>query len=61
MQSTVISEETKQKLKGKEAALNPFELKAGIEAKLKAIWATQREFEQSPNRRSVAPTLATSK
>jgi hypothetical protein len=61
MESAMISEEEKQKLRAKEAALNPFELKAGIEKKLKAIWDTQRQFEQTRNRRSVAPTLATSK
>lgn len=60
MESTAISEEVKQTLKTKEANLNPFELKAGIEKKLKAIWDTQHQFEQSRNRRSVAPTVTTS-
>lgn len=60
MQSPSITEETKQQLKAKERRLNPFELKAAIEAKLKCIWDTQRNYEQLHNRGSVAPTVATS-
>ena len=61
MQSPAITEETKQRLAANEKALNPFKLKAAIEGKLKRIWDTQRDFEQTRNRRSVAPTLATSR
>jgi len=61
MQSSAITDERKRELAAKEKALNPFKLKASIEAKLKRIWDTQREFGQTHNQRSVAPTLATSR
>ena len=38
-----ISDQVKKDLTKKFDSLNPFELKAGIERKLKLIWDTQRK------------------
>lgn len=55
MECSQISDPVKEELKKKYESLNPFELKAGIERKLKRIWDTQKKFEQSRKLRSVAP------
>jgi hypothetical protein len=54
MECPQIPDQVKQDLTKKYDSLNPFELKAGIERKLKVIWDTQKKFEQTSNQRSVA-------
>jgi hypothetical protein len=54
MECPQISDQVKKDLTQKYDSLNPFELKAGIERKLKLIWNIQKKFEQTLNRRSVA-------
>jgi len=54
MQCPQIPEQVKKDLTQKYDSLNPFELKAGIERKLKIIWDMQRKFDQTRNQRSVA-------
>lgn len=55
MECPQIPDQVKQDLTQKFNLLNPFELKAGIERKLKRIWDTQKNFEQTRKLRSVAP------
>src|SRR3989338_509284 len=54
MECKHITDENKQKMTKIFETLNPFELRERIEKKLKAIWDTQKNFEQSRIRRSVA-------
>lgn len=54
MECPQITEETKKKFTAIYESLNPFELKAGIERKLKRIWDKQKRFEQTQKLRSVA-------
>jgi len=61
MECAQISDQVKSELAKKFESLNPFELKAGIESKLKRIWDIQKNFEQTRKLGSIAPTLAISK
>ncbi len=56
MECPQIPEQVKQELTKKFETLNPFELKEGIERKLRRIWDVQQKFEQTHKLRSVAPT-----
>ncbi len=54
MECSQIPDQVKKDLTKKFESLNPFELKDGIERKLKRIWDTQKKFEQTHKLRSVA-------
>ena len=61
MECPQVSDQVKSELTKKFETLNPFELKAGIESKLKRIWEIQKNFEQTRKLGSIAPTLTISK